>query len=249
MAEDRLYRDAALARFYDLDNGWTGDRSFCLRLAERCPAVLDLGCGTGDLAIRIAADHGAEVTGADPARAMLDIARGKPGAERVRWIEADARTLDLNRRFDLIVMTGHAFQVLLTDDDRAKALASVARHLAPAGRFVFDSRNPAVREWETWRPDSSRRAFDDPELGPVEAWDDVDWDEARQILTYETVYRARATGLAFRAEARIAFPSRDVLTRQIADAGFTVERWLGDWTGAPPETDSPDFIPICRPGR
>ena len=138
--DEGLYRDAALARFYDLDNGWTADRTFCLRLAAGKAAVLDLGCGTGDLAIRIAAEQRAAVTGVDPARAMLDIARRKAGAARVRWVEADARWLDLGQRFDLIVMTGHAFQALLTDQDRALALAAVARHLAPGGCFVFDQR-------------------------------------------------------------------------------------------------------------
>lgn len=244
--DEGLYRDAALARFYDLDNGWTGDRTFCLGLAAGKGTVLDLGCGTGDLAIRIAAAHGAAVTGADPARAMLEIARAKPGAERVRWVEADARWLDLGQRFDLIVMTGHAFQALLTDQDRALALAAVARHLAPGGRFVFDSRNPARREWEGWRPDLSRRSFDDPALGPVTAWDDVDWDEKSGVLAYRTSYRVAATGQEFTAGARIAFPARDRLAAQIASAGLAVETWLGDWTGAALAQGSPEFIPICR---
>ena len=244
--DDGLYRDAALARFYDLDNGWTRDRTFCLRLAAGKGAVLDLGCGTGDLAIRIAAEHGAAVTGVDPARAMLEIARAKPGAERVQWVEGDARRLDLGQRFELIVMTGHAFQAMLTDQDRASALAAVARHLAPGGRFIFDSRNPARREWKRWHPDLSQRGIDDPELGPVTAWDDVDWDEKSGVLAYRTSYRVAATGQEFTAGARIAFPARDRLAAQIATAGLAVETWLGDWTGAALAEDSPDFIPICR---
>ena len=177
---------------------------------------------------------------------MLEIARRKAGAARVRWVEADARWLDLGQRFDLIVMTGHAFQALLTDQDRALALAAVARHLAPGGCFVFDSRNPARREWEDWRPNLSRRGFDDPELGPITAWDDVDWDEKSGVLAYRTSYRVAATGQEFTAGARIAFPALDHLTAQIAAAGLAVETWLGDWTGAALAEDSPEFIPICR---
>ena len=244
MAEDRLYRDAALARFYDLDNGWTEDRSFCLNWAKDCASVLDLGCGTGDLGIRIAADHGARVTGVDPARAMLDLAKAKPGAERVDWVEADARTLDLGRKFDLIVMTGHAFQTLLTDQDREKGLVAIARHLAPRGRFIFDSRNPARREWEEWRPDLTRREIDDPELGRVLAWDDVVWDPDRQIATYETVYRVASDGREFRAKAQIAFPDFRSLKQMIAATGLTVDTWFGDWHGAPLADDSAEFIPL-----
>ncbi len=246
MTDDRLYTDAALARFYDLDNDWTEDRSFCLRLAQGCASVLDLGCGTGELAIRIAAETDAEVSAADPARAMLDLARAKPGAGRVSWVEADARRLDLGRQFDLVVMTGHAFQVFLTDADRALCLAAIARHLAPEGCFVFDSRNPAAREWEAWRPDLTLREITDPELGPVAAWDDVDWDAKRQAVTYETAYRVNADGREFRARSRIGFPSLAVLDRLIAAAGLRVESWLGDWSGAPLGPDSPDFIPLGR---
>ena len=45
-----------------------------------------------------------KVTGADPASAMLDIARSRPGGERVEWVEADARSLSLETRFDLILL-------------------------------------------------------------------------------------------------------------------------------------------------
>jgi 2-polyprenyl-3-methyl-5-hydroxy-6-metoxy-1,4-benzoquinol methylase len=91
MVEDRLYDDAALARFYDLDNGWTADRDYCLRLAKGCRSVLDLGCGTSALALSIATETAASVVAVDPARAMLDPAWAKPGAGAVRWVETDAR--------------------------------------------------------------------------------------------------------------------------------------------------------------
>ncbi|HVK90709.1 MAG TPA: class I SAM-dependent methyltransferase, partial [Mycoplana sp.] len=111
-AFDRLFDDADLADFYDLENGWGADLDFCAGLAAQANSVLDLGCGTGELAIALG--EGRRVVGVDPATAMLDIARTKSGAERVRFIEADARTLRLGEHFDLIVMTGHAFQVFLT---------------------------------------------------------------------------------------------------------------------------------------
>lgn len=244
MVEDRLYTDAALARYYDLDNGWTGDREFCLRLAKGCRSVLDIGCGTGALALRIAV-AGVPVVAVDPAGAMLDVARAKPGAEKVRWIQADARALELDARFDLIVMTGHAFQVFLTDADRAACLAAIARHLAPGGHFIFDMRNPALREWEEWRPDLSRRRFGDPVLGAVDAWNDVSWDEGAQVATYVTVYEASG-GRVLRAASRIGFTGRERLLALILAAGLRVERWYGDWTGADCAEGSPEFIPYGR---
>jgi len=243
MASDALYEDAALARFYDLDNDWTADRAYCLDLARGCGSVLDLGCGTGELAIRIAADHGADVVGVDPAGAMLEIARAKPGARTVSWVCADARRLGLGRRFDLIVMTGHAFQVFLTDADRAACLAAIARHLAPNGRFILDSRNPEAREGEEWGPDASRRWIDDPVLGRVESWNDAGFDAATGVVTYETSYRSSDVR-TWSATSRIAFPALGDLQGQIAAAGLSAEHWLGDWQGGPLRPGCPEFIPI-----
>lgn len=66
--------------------------------------VADVGCGTGRHALRMAS-QGAEATALDFSSGMLDAARAKPGAERVRWIEHDlARPLPLpDRSFDRVV--------------------------------------------------------------------------------------------------------------------------------------------------
>ncbi|MEJ7707650.1 MAG: class I SAM-dependent methyltransferase [Nocardioidaceae bacterium] len=66
--------------------------------------VLDVGCGTGTFALLLA-DRGLEVIGVDPAAGSLDVARAKPGAERVRWIHGDATALP-PMQVDLATMTG-----------------------------------------------------------------------------------------------------------------------------------------------
>ncbi len=124
---DRLYHDAALAHFYDLDNAWGDDLALCAKLAETASSVLDLGCGTGRFAVTLT---GKEVVAVDPASAMLDVARGRPGGEMVTWIEEDARTVRLGRRFDLVVMTGHAFQCFLSD---ARPTCCLPNHFHPPG--------------------------------------------------------------------------------------------------------------------
>jgi len=43
----------------------------------------------------------------------------------------------LGRRFDLVVLTGHAFQVFLTDDDQRAVLSTIAEHLAPRRSIHF----------------------------------------------------------------------------------------------------------------
>jgi ubiquinone/menaquinone biosynthesis C-methylase UbiE len=190
IADDPLFRDPDFASFYDLENGdeadsGRGDFAFCRALASEAGSILDLGCGTGELAVTLAA--GRSVVGADPAAAMLDVARHRPGGGMVEWVEADARSLSLDIRFDLILLTGHAFQVFLTDKDVAAVLATIARHLAPDGRFIFDSRNPGREEWRTWTPEASARVVTHPVFGDAKAWNDVAFDAAPEMATSRTL--------------------------------------------------------------
>jgi SAM-dependent methyltransferase len=242
---DNLYHDPELAQFYDLENRWGPDLDYCLRLADYARSVLDLGCGTGQLAARLAERR--MVVGVDPAAAMLEIARCRPGGEGVTWVEADARSLRLGRRFDLVLLTGHAYQVFLTDEDQQAVLSTIAGHLAPGGRFIFDTRNPAAQAWRNWNPKHSRRRFEHPGLGTVEAWNNAVHDAATGIVTYRTHYRIVARERHVSAASKIRFTPRERLAAMLDDAGLEVDEWLGDWTGGAYEPASREIIPVGRP--
>lgn len=241
MHEDRLYSDPALVAFYDVESTDRADFDCCRALARGCRSVLDLGCGTGELAASIG--DGREVFGVDPAAAMLAVARQRPGGERVTWVEGDARSVRLGRRFELIVLTGHAFQVFLAAGDRRAVIDTIAAHLALGGRFVFDTRNPAREEWREWTPERSRRAVDHPVHGLVEAWNEVEHDGATGIVTYKTLYRL-ADGVVLSAASRIAFPGKEEIERALREAGLAVERWMGDWSGVGWSPEAAEIIPI-----
>lgn len=245
-AGDRLYQDPELVQFYDLENEWDSDLEFCFRFAKEALSVLDLGCGTGRLAASLA--DGRSVVGVDPAAAMLDVARGRPGGKGVTWVHSDARSVRLGRNFDLVLLTGHAFQVFLTDDDQEAVLATIAEHLAPDGRFIFDTRNPAVQEWREWGQEYSRRAIEHPELGMIEAWNESDHDAATGIVTYRTHYRVEGSGKRFSASSKIRFTPREPLAAMMTRAGLAAEEWLGDWSGGACDPTSPEIIPIGRLG-
>lgn len=147
---DNHYVNPRLAAIYDLDSGWSADRDFYLNLAG--PAVmriLDLGCGTG-LICNAYAERGHLVTGLDPSATMLAQARQKPWGSRIEWIESRAQNYQSHKKFDLIIMTGHAFQVLLEEEDLEATMATMANHLAAAGKIVFESRNPRIDWAQRW---------------------------------------------------------------------------------------------------
>lgn len=244
MIDDPLYCDPDLVQFYDLENVGGLDFEYCLRFAEGAGSVLDLGCGTGQLATALA--EGRSVYGVDPAGAMLATARTRPNGNRVRWIEADARTVRLDRKFDLVLLTGHAFQVFLTSDDQRAVLNTIAYHLDRRGRFIFDMRNPVMEEWREWTPGQSQRPLHHPKHGEILAWNDVVFDPATCVATYATFYQKVATGELFEASSKIVFVGPAEISAMLGEAGLVVDELLGDWRGAPYRPLSPEIIPVGR---
>ncbi|MEM7445201.1 MAG: methyltransferase domain-containing protein [Pseudomonadota bacterium] len=241
---DDLYLDPNVAQFYDLPGRVRDDFSFCERLAEGAASVLDLGCGTGELTVRLA--EGRDVVGVDPADAMLQIARKRPGGDAVAWHLADARSVHLGRRFDLVMLTGHAFQVFLTPVEQAAVLAAIVEHLTPNGRFVFDSRNPDFPDPKERSCEQTTKRFWHPELGEIEAWNISRYDPEAGILAYENAYRILSTGKVHAATAKIRYTPQPDLAAMIDAAGLAVDNWFGDWAGAPFQAESREIIPIGR---
>ena len=95
-------------------------------------SVLDAGCGTGRVG-RDLARRGIEVVGVDLDPAMLETARRR--APEVSWLLADLAHLELERRFDAIVMAGNVM-IFLTSGTEAAVVANMAHHLAPGGVLI-----------------------------------------------------------------------------------------------------------------
>jgi SAM-dependent methyltransferase len=234
------YFDPRLTAVYDALNPPGRDTAYHLALAGEAPRrILDIGCGTGALACELAA-RGHSVTGADPAPAMLAVAQNRPGFEAVTWIEAGAADLAVETRFDLIIMTGHAFQVLLTDEAIRAALANLRQQLAPGGILAFETRNPLVREWETWTPDETRERVEVPGLGIVEVHNDIRAVDG-SLVTYETHFRFGPDDTVVTADT-LRFVGQTELAGFLAGAGFGSVTWFGDWDRLPFGPGSSEII-------
>lgn len=124
-----------------------GEVDFVQRLEPA--TVLDAGCGTGRVAIELAA-RGIDVVGSDIDGEMLAQAREK--APELEWVQSDLAALDLDRAFDVVVMAGNVV-LFVAPDTEAACVAGAARHVGPGGRLVAGfslGRDVTVEAWEGW---------------------------------------------------------------------------------------------------
>jgi len=249
-AMDAGYLDARLAELYDVLNGWTPsdgvDRmaEFYLEFIMGAGSVLDVGCGTGELLCRARrAGHGGRLVGLDPAVAMLNIARAK--RTDVGWLLGRAEALPVRGRFELIIMTGHAFQELLDDRHVGAVLAGFRRCLAAGGRLVFESRNPAARAWERWTPELTTMVVRSPRGLAYDVSIRTLGTPEPDLVDYVIRYRSRVSGETLASGGRIRFADREHLRALLVAAGLRIEATFGDWDRSEVGAASPEIIVVA----
>lgn len=180
--------------------------------------MLDVGCGTGCLAVLLA-ESGRAVVGVDPAEASLEVAKSKDKAARITWVHGDATTLPA-LDVDLAVMTGNVAQVFLTDD-WAHTLQGIHAALRPTGYLVFETRRPERRAWKEWASDAAQVILDIPESGPVEQRREVT-DVSLPFVSFRYTYTFLADGSVVTSDSTLRFRSRDEVESSLVAHGYRV---------------------------
>jgi len=223
---------------------WPGEIAFYSEMAAQvrvsAASILELGCGTGRVLMRLVADAGAAV-GLDLSPRMLEVARRKSaGLNNVRWVEGDMRAFELGEEFALVLIPGHAFQHLNTGNDQLGCLQCVRRHLLPHGKLLvhvdhqdipwlagitgreagqFEARDRFTRS-QTGREIQAYRAWSyepSSQTAISEArWEELDAD-GRVVDAWQT------------APVRLHCVFRFEMEHLLARAGFDVEALYGDF--------------------
>jgi SAM-dependent methyltransferase len=223
-----------IARLYDpWSRSVVEDVAFYVDAAVRSGGpVLELGVGTGRIAVPIAA-AGIPIVGVDLSEGMLDVARERAEAAAVEidLRRGDMRDPPVEATFPLVVIPFRSLLHMETDVDRRAVLRVVARLLEPAGRFVFDVFTPAADDIA----DTHARWIErEPGI-----WERADWDEQTRTLIL------RVRGPAADAEMSLAWLSVAEWKELLRDEGFAVDAVYG-WFDHSPWRGGEDSIWVCR---
>ncbi len=233
--------------FFDLELAGRGDADFWTGEAAK-PAgcrILEIGAGTGRATAALARTA-ARIVAFDLSPEMIAVARRRlDGFRNVFLFAADMREIALKVRFDLAAAVDDPFVHLIGDEDRARALEAVARHLAPGGRFILDA---------AWFPPERRGAAGHSKglvlertgqggLQVRETWR-CDPGERLCSASYEYLVQGRLV-------ERASFPARlwsiEELNHRARAAGLQVSRLWGDYDRRPwDRATSPRLIAEMR---
>lgn len=234
------------AALYDLLNPWDPDRypgdRFYAGLLAGAGSVLDVGCGTGAMLHRLRADgHRGRLVGLDPDTEALARARRRTDVE---WVEGTAADARWDGEFDLAVMTGHAFQFLVADEEIRASLAAVRTALRPGGRFAFETRHPQARAWLEWNP-ANAADITGVDGRPLRVWHEVDSVAGGAVAFHGTT--ATPDGRVLRVDrAVLRFLELPALNSLLAEAGYEIEAQYGDWERGPVGAGSREIVTVAR---
>lgn len=221
--------------------------------AQLIPPVLELGCGTGRVAIPVA-QAGAHVIGIDRSASMLARARTRVGRarlqSRVRLIRGDIRHLPFpDGRFPLVMAPYGILQSLLSEALLMSALRDVRRVLSRNGLFGLElvADLPA---WEEYRNRVTLRGRRGPHGRPIKLVESVRQDRRNRITRFEQEFVEGRGNAATRTKFQLAFRNLTVpqMVRRLEKAGLEVAALLGDYQGGPWDLRAEVWIIIARRG-
>lgn len=218
---DAIFEHPRLVAIYDVLDPDRSDLEVYAALTAELGArrVLDIGCGTGTFALMLA-DVGLEVTGVDPAAGSLEVARGKPGADRVRWVHGDTRSLP-PLQVDLATMTANVAQAIVDPADWSATLDGAHDALRPGGHLVLETRDPVYRGWQEWTRDASHAVTDVPG-DRVETWVELT-DVSLPLVSFRHTWVFASDGAVLTSDSTLRFREQEEVVADLADHGYAVE--------------------------
>nr|WP_268895498.1 class I SAM-dependent methyltransferase [Grimontia sedimenti] len=213
---------------------------------KQAKSLLDICCGTGIVTIPLA-EKLEHVVGVDLSPDMLKRAKQKVGPTlSVRFLERNAVTFSLHSRFDIVIMTGNAFQAFANDNDFARLLSNVAAHLNPDGLFVFDTRLPTPQNLILDDDFKACPSYLDAKGEQVQFFRRSERYDSENKVLYSLSRRIYADGSVKEAGIDLKYRSKETIERCLAEAGFTIDKRYADWRRSEWSENSNSLICVAK---
>lgn len=217
--------------------------------------VLELGCGTGRVALAIAAE-GIDVTGVDLSPGMLEIAERKARllglTQHCELVAGDMREVRLDQRYAMVIMPFRSFQHMLTPAEQREVLATVRTHLQPGGLLIFDIFAPDLEMLAASDPMPFHiRDVPEPETGSrLVLYGQNRWDHIGQTnetrLIVELVDSLGEVSRRVYRDFTIRYTFLYEMHHLLEVCGFKVEALYGDFEGNPVSEETSDLVWLAR---
>jgi SAM-dependent methyltransferase len=252
------------ARLYDLEHrDFEDDIELYRNFAVRCGAirdgmpVLELGCGTGRVALALA-QAGFDVVGVDTSSAALALARvhvqeaslAEAGlAQRVCLELTDVRALEWVDRFALAIYPLNGFLHLTTVSDQLSALRRIRQALLPGGFMIVDLPNPHA----VLAPDADgqlylRRHFRSEQGTLISSLVSTRTDLANQVQDMTLFYDELGADGTIRRTAvdlELRYTYRYEMAGLLRETGFELDAVYGSYELDPYERDSDIMLTVA----
>lgn len=213
----------------------TEDVPFYVDLAREAAGdtLVELGVGTGRIAIPIARETGKRVIGIDRSPAMLAVGRERAGELPIEFREGDFRDFTLEEQVALVICPFRALMHAPTWQDKRRVFESVAAALEPGGRFAW---NVFV-----FSPFIATRLHGQVQTRAGDLWETVRHMPADNRIDLERGRGDRADGVV-----RLWWATKSELEGLIDVAGLEVEALYGWFDRRPFDDESQEFLYVAR---
>lgn len=243
--------EAELAKYYDVMHQYRDYAQECKfiddlikRQVPKAKKVLDICCGTGEHAVRMAC-LGYEVTGVDQSQDMLDIAvdKAKSSSRSIDFICSDIFELGINKEFEVAYCFGYTFLYMTKNSDARRLFRAVKKTLLPGGLFLVDFINglSLIKDFDK---DEFIYRYNNITISQHDRWS---LDKRRRVKHLDFVYEitdddGRAQKISAEEDLRIFY--NDEVQTLLSDCGFSNIESFGDYTIERNTSDSPYIVII-----
>ena len=250
-----IYENTAWLYDYDNRDNLTDDIDFYKEYVSRLEGeVLELGCGTGRVALKLAED-GFKITGLDLSENMLEIfsekLKNNMYKDNITLVKGNMAEFNLRKKFSLIIAPFRAFQALTEEEDIVSSLDCIKEHLLDDGIFILNVFRPYKELDETWCYDEVVQwEVEDHVRGykiVKKHWGDK-IDTSNQIIYPHYAFEITDTnGNMKRIEEhlKLKYYYYDQLIKYLKDTGFSIDEEYG-WYDKSDIESGRELIFVCK---